>query len=119
MKGSNLTCAAILYTIQAYRSERGKLPSKLYIQMDNCSGDNKNHVVFGFLGHLVQLGVFKTIEVIYLDTLADADSDNTRGAVCTLDSTQYWACPSSLAMTPENAPCSTLTMTLTAQQSKH
>lgn len=65
MKGSNLTCAAMLYTINAYLKDRGRLPSKLYVQMDNCAGDNKNHVVFGFLAHLVQLGIFKRIEVMY------------------------------------------------------
>ena len=66
MKGSNLTCAAMMYTIQSYLRDRGRLPSKLYVQMDNCAGDNKNHVVFGFLAHLVQLGVFKQVEVMYL-----------------------------------------------------
>ena len=60
---SNLTCAAILHMLNSYQEDRASLPTNLYIQMDNCAGDNKNHMVFGFLAHLVQLGVFKLIQV--------------------------------------------------------
>ena len=31
--------------------------------MDNCGGDNKNHMVIGFLGHLVGYGVFEQMLV--------------------------------------------------------
>ena len=60
---SNLTCAAILHVLNQYQQDRGDLPDNLYLQLDNCASENKNHTVFGFLAYLVQIGVFKSIEV--------------------------------------------------------
>lgn len=48
------------------RKNQGKLPPVLFLQLDNCGGDNKNHVVFGYLAYLVQLGVFHTVYVNFL-----------------------------------------------------
>jgi hypothetical protein len=66
--GSNFTLECIVRTLQKLGDDSvdGKLPPHLYIQLDNCSGDNKNYVVTGFLNLLVAKGVFETIEVGYL-----------------------------------------------------
>jgi hypothetical protein len=38
-------------------------PEHLWIQADNCTGANKNHVVLAFCGWLVATGVFKTVQL--------------------------------------------------------
>lgn len=63
MSKKNIVCAAILYIINAYKAEKGFLPGTLAVQLDNCSGDNKNHTLFGFLSQLGALGIFHTIKV--------------------------------------------------------
>ena len=47
---SNLEC---LRRILEDLNIQGKLPKKLYIQMDNTSKDNKNWLFFTYLGYLV------------------------------------------------------------------
>ena len=47
---SNMEC---LRRILEDLAKEGKLPKKLYIQMDNTSKDNKNWFLFTFLGSLV------------------------------------------------------------------
>lgn len=37
------------------------LPDVVYIQMDNCTGQNKNKYVLAFLAHLIQEGVFRKV----------------------------------------------------------
>ncbi|XP_052692810.1 uncharacterized protein LOC128171098 [Crassostrea angulata] len=43
-----------------------KIPDTLYLQMDNCPGQNKNRYILGFLCWLVEIGVFKKIKVSFL-----------------------------------------------------
>ncbi|MHB1800017.1 MAG: hypothetical protein ACYCUI_17315 [Vulcanimicrobiaceae bacterium] len=43
-------------------------PSTLYLQADNCSGENKNIYVFAFLSFLIQLDVFTDIYYNFLPT---------------------------------------------------
>ena len=42
------------------------LPQCLYLQLDNCAGENKNRYVFAFLSLLVAKGIFKQIYVGFL-----------------------------------------------------
>ena len=42
------------------------LPKDMFIQMDNCSGDNKNKYMFSWGATLVQRGVFKSISFSFL-----------------------------------------------------
>lgn len=63
MSKMNLVCGAILFAINSYLAANGRLPDELHLLMDNCPSDNKNHVVFGFLNHLVALGIFSRIVV--------------------------------------------------------
>ena len=58
MAKKNLVCAGLLQAINAYKADRRELPAVLHWQLDNCPRDNKNHTVFGFVGHLIGRGVF-------------------------------------------------------------
>jgi len=42
------------------------LPECLYLQLDNCAGENKNRYVFAFLSLLVAKGIFKQVYVGFL-----------------------------------------------------
>jgi hypothetical protein len=42
------------------------LPQCLYLQLDNCVGENKNRYVFAFLSLLVAKGIFKQVYVGFL-----------------------------------------------------
>ena len=57
---SNLTLFALLKTLEELNRYK-KLPAKLMIQMDNCSRENKNKYVFGFLAILVELNIFTEV----------------------------------------------------------
>ena len=37
----------------------------LIVVLDNTSGDNKNTFVYGFLGHLVDIGMFKEVHILH------------------------------------------------------
>lgn len=41
-------------------------PKKIYVQMDNCSTENKNKFLLGYRKFLVSRSVFKTVEVSFL-----------------------------------------------------
>jgi hypothetical protein len=65
--GSSQTCT-ILHTVlkEAFdflRNNKKPLPAHLWIQADNCGGDNKNHVIIAFCAMLVAKGVFRTAQV--------------------------------------------------------
>lgn len=42
------------------------LPPVLFLQLDNCARDNKNQLMFAFLGFLIYQKVFEEIHVNYL-----------------------------------------------------
>jgi hypothetical protein len=48
--------------------EKGVLgpATTLFVQADNCSGENKNNIVLSFLSHLVDLSVFRNIYYNFL-----------------------------------------------------
>jgi hypothetical protein len=62
---SNLTLTALCRIIRDV-SERGTLPNKLQIQMDNTAKDNKNHYLLGFCSMLIAERLFETVEVFFL-----------------------------------------------------
>ena len=69
--GSNFTIECILRTLRKlseenYAAEGGKLPPKLYMQLDNCSGDNKNYAILAFCNFLIDQGIFEQVEVGFL-----------------------------------------------------
>jgi hypothetical protein len=53
----------VLNFFKEYKKPR---PAHLWIQADNCGGDNKNHAVLAFCGFLVGRGVFKTAQLNHL-----------------------------------------------------
>lgn len=48
------------------RSARGPLPRTLFVQLDNCSRENKNHFFLSYLEFLVAVRLFDVIEVGFL-----------------------------------------------------
>ena len=42
-------------------NQEGRLPTRLFIQMDNCGRENKNQYVLAFLFLLVELEVFDEV----------------------------------------------------------
>jgi hypothetical protein len=66
--GSNWTIQCLLEALssEAHKEGHVNFPRTWFIQMDNCSGDNKNKFVFSFLSTLVAKGYFDTIVVSFL-----------------------------------------------------
>jgi hypothetical protein len=61
--GSQLTCTIIAN----YLATLGDVSQKrLFLQLDNCSGENKNWLVLQFLSMLVDMKIVKAIEVNFL-----------------------------------------------------
>ena len=61
---SNITLCTLMRTLQVISTTR-TLPAKLLLQMDNCTRENKNRYVFGFLSLLVELNIFTEVCIIY------------------------------------------------------
>ena len=57
--GPNLIMEVLYRTL--VKSKLGKFPPLLYLQLDNCSGENKNHWVFEFCAMLVEARVFQEV----------------------------------------------------------
>ena len=68
--GASQTCTILHMVLEEaldyLKKEKKPLPAHLWIQADNCGGDNKNHVVLGFCAMLVARGVFKTVQMNHL-----------------------------------------------------
>ncbi|XP_065906896.1 uncharacterized protein [Dysidea avara] len=61
----NLTLTAILFILEEISTSR-VLPSKLYVQMDNCVRENKDKFVYAFMSYLVEINIFSEIEIGFL-----------------------------------------------------
>ncbi len=59
----NLTINVLLRILVERFRELGPvgLPERLYVQMDNCARENKNQMVFGFIGLLIEQCVFTEV----------------------------------------------------------
>lgn len=69
--GSNLICTSIhraLSRLFQTHCVDGRDPyiDQLYVQVDNCIGENKNHIVLAYLGSLVGRGVVGRAEVNFM-----------------------------------------------------
>ena len=68
--GSNFTIQCLSHALELLsQSELYKdsgLPPDLFLQMDNCSGDNKNKYILAWGSLLVQDGVFETVSFSFL-----------------------------------------------------
>ena len=63
----NLTIEVLQRTLKRLEKERnGVLPKTLFLQVDNCTRENKNTAVMAYLSWLVERGVFDRIEVSFL-----------------------------------------------------
>ena len=63
--GSDSVITIIMMVLCAYSKDH-KLPPVLYLHMDNCWRENKNRFVLGIAHLLVQLGVFKSVNLCFL-----------------------------------------------------
>ncbi|CAM9751561.1 unnamed protein product, partial [Ascophyllum nodosum] len=39
---------------------------ELFLQVDNCVGENKNHILVGYLGSLVGRGIIGRVEINFM-----------------------------------------------------
>lgn len=63
----NLTIECLRRTLRQVETERGFLPPKLFLQLDNCWRENKNNLVLNWCGSLVERGLFPHgIEISFL-----------------------------------------------------
>lgn len=61
-RGANVTIEVLHRMIlTVWEKNGGRLPKKLYIQMDNCWRENKNKFVFAFLSDLVLKVIFSSL----------------------------------------------------------
>jgi hypothetical protein len=60
-----VTVTVLLSTIRAVYNDTGRLPPVLKVQLDNPTGENKNHDVFSFFGLLVGVRVFDEVHVSF------------------------------------------------------
>ena len=65
-QGSNVTIQALTEVLVRVRSDEGKLPSKLWLQLDNTTKQNKARFVIAWLQVLVFSGVFNVAELHFL-----------------------------------------------------
>lgn len=56
----------VLHRFINQKHTTGPLPSKFYVQLDNCSRENKNRFVLGYCEMLVALSIFESVEVGFL-----------------------------------------------------
>lgn len=74
--GANHVVEAIHRTLQSKHLSVGTLPSCLFVQMDNCTRENKNRFLMAYLESLVGWGVFLEVQASFLPighTHADID----------------------------------------------
>lgn len=62
---TNITMNCLLKVFEDL-SMQGQLPPVLYLQADNSAKDNKNFILLGFLGSLVQRKIFQKVKLSFL-----------------------------------------------------
>jgi hypothetical protein len=65
-EGANVTASILHHSLHQHLEWEGSLPPVLFLQMDNCGRDNKNHTLVAYLAYLVQEGVFKEVYIDFL-----------------------------------------------------
>ncbi len=58
--------ATIIMAHLKYLREKGNLPPRLHIQLDNCGRENKNCFILAFICFIVQQGIVNEIELSFL-----------------------------------------------------
>jgi hypothetical protein len=66
--GVNFTLECLMRTFDKLQLQNPSmpLPSKLYVQLDNCTGSNKNKYMLAFADRLVRNGVFEEVVLSFL-----------------------------------------------------
>jgi len=83
--GAQLTCTIIAN----YLATLGDLSKKtVFIQLDNCSGENKNWLILHFLSAIVELGRVKTFHINFLP-VGHTHIDIDQVIVCIINCVKY------------------------------
>lgn len=69
--GSNLVCTAVHLALTRLFDDHvvdGEKPyiGTLVVQVDNCVGENKNHILIGYLASLVGRGIIGNVQVQFM-----------------------------------------------------
>ena len=65
-KDANLVIYILVMMIQLRLAASGIIPEVLYLQLDNCAGENKNRYLLFFCGLLVAWKIFRKVKVSFL-----------------------------------------------------
>jgi hypothetical protein len=69
MKDCNIVIHTLNSAIRKMKIAESRVPVKdriLYVQLDNASSENKNKYMFGYLGHLVHIGLLGEVRASFL-----------------------------------------------------
>ena len=72
-KDSNLMATVLMKYLENIAKEKGHMPPVLYVQMDNCSGQNKNKFILVLLSYLIKHKVFRKVTTYYDSILHPAN----------------------------------------------
>lgn len=64
--GPNLVCTVLLLSLRAHIELGRPLGTKLHLQLDNTTAENKNSTVLGLVGLLVAWGVFREASIFFM-----------------------------------------------------
>lgn len=64
--GPNLVCTVLVLSIRAHLEAGRPLGSKLHLQLDNTTSENKNIAVIGLVALLVAWGVFREASIFFM-----------------------------------------------------
>jgi hypothetical protein len=65
-RDSNGMCTILHDLLCDLAKENNRLPPILFLQLDNCGRENKNHAVLGLLAMYIEMGLFQQIYVNFL-----------------------------------------------------
>ena len=61
-----MTCSLLWHHLCQIREDPQRRSRHLQIQMDNCSGENKNRTVFAFCGMLIHKKIYESVTLSFL-----------------------------------------------------
>lgn len=64
--GPNLVCTVLLLSLRAHIDLERPLGTKLHLQLDNTTAENKNSTVLGLVAALVAWGVFREASIFFM-----------------------------------------------------
>jgi hypothetical protein len=65
-EGANVMVTILHHALVKHVEWHKSLPQVLFLQLDNCGRDNKNHTMLAYLAYLVQQNVFTEVYIDFL-----------------------------------------------------